>query len=483
MGSMDRHITTYERAIDYLYGRINYERAQTDSYTTRDFKLDRMRELLARLDNPHETLPAVHIAGTKGKGTTAVLTAKILEAAGYRVGLFTSPHIYMFEERIQINGQMPAPGDIVSLVREVADVTDQMDQLPGQMSPTFFEITMAIAWLWFRDQGADWVVLEVGLGGRLDATNVCRPVACAITSISRDHTGLLGSTTRQIAAEKAGIVKPGIPTVCGVQDGPALQAIETICDREGSELILLDRDIRFIRELPNPSVGTQALTVQTPRRTYKELTIPFVGSHQLRNTAVAVGLIECLVRQGCEISEEAVRRGLASARCPLRIEVVQTPPTVVLDVAHNWASVAALLNTLNRDFPASHRVLIFAASRDKDVSGMLRQLLPQFDSVILTQFLGNPRSWPVEKIGELATSLSGRRFHQAITPAQAWQIAQRLAEPQSLICGTGSFFIAAEIREVILGDGSLSLDGRGLDPAEPPPSNKKAANPVVDGLN
>lgn len=483
MGSMDCHITTYERAIDYLYGRINYERVQTDRYTTQDFKLDRMRELLVRLDDPQETIPAVHIAGTKGKGTTAVFTAKMLEAAGYRVGLFTSPHIFSFEERIQVNGQTPAPGDIISLVRQVADVTDQMDQLPGQMSPTFFEMTMAMGWLWFRHQRVDWAVLEVGLGGRLDATNLCRPIACAITSISRDHTGLLGSTTKQIAEEKAGIIKSGLPTVCGVEDESAILSIEEICRQQDAELIRLDRDIHLTRERQSQSLGSQTLTIQTSRYTYADLVVPFVGSHQLRNAAIAVGLVECLTQQGYNISEQAIREGLASATCPLRIEVVQSEPTVVLDVAHNWASIAALLKTLNQNFSNSHRVLIFAASRDKDVGGMLRQLLPQFESIILTQFLGNPRSLSVDKVGELAASLSGRRFHRATTPAQAWQIAQLLAHPQSLICGTGSFFIAGELREVILGDSSLDLQSPGRSTNEQVLDNKKTANQGVDGLN
>ena len=396
-------MTTYEQAIEYLYGRINYERAQTGSYSTRDFKLDRVRHLLARLGDPQEAVPAIHIAGTKGKGTTAAMVAGILEAAGLRVGLFTSPHISAFEERVQVNGRMPARRDIIDLAVQVAKETDRMDQLPGQMSPTFFEITVAMGWLWFVSQNVDIVVLEVGLGGRLDATNVCRPLVSVITSISRDHTGLLGSTLAEIAAEKAGIIKPGVPTVCGVETAEAHTVIQAICRQQNSPLISLDREIRLGSEPPagNPP-APQTVSIHTPKGKYERLEIPLAGRHQLRNAALAVGVIESLNQQGWQIPDQALRTGLARTRCPLRIEVVRKAPTVVLDVAHNWASISALLETLNREFSAGRRILIFAVSRDKDVTGMLRLLLPEFETLVATQFAGNPRGMPVEKLARLA---------------------------------------------------------------------------------
>ncbi len=446
---MERRITTYEQAIEYLYGRINYERVQTGTYTTSDFKLGRVRQLLARLGNPQESIPAVHIAGTKGKGTTAAMTARILEAAGYRAGLFTSPHISTFEERIQVNGQMPGRDDLVRLVQQAAAAADAMDQEPGHMAPTFFELTMALGWLWFQAQAVDVAVLEVGLGGRLDATNVCRPAVCAITSISRDHTGLLGSTLFQIAAEKAGIIKPGVPVITGVEEPTARQVVAEVCRQQSAPVYSLDREIRISSATPLEH-AQKTLTVETPFHAYERLPVPLAGRHQVRNAALAVGLADSLRRQGWRIDEEAVRRGLAATRWPLRIEVVHSEPTAVLDVAHNWASVTALAETLNCDFSADRRILIFAASRDKDVSGMLRQLLPQFDSVILTQFLGNPRAVPAEKLEPLVHALTGRFAHVASTPAQAWHLARRIAGPQDLICGAGSFFIAAELREVIL---------------------------------
>ncbi len=462
---MDPRITTYEQAIEFLYGRINYERAQLGSYTTDDFKLDRMRHLLARLGNPQNTIPAIHIAGTKGKGTTALMSASILQAAGVRVGLFTSPHISAFEERIKVNGQMPSPAEIVELVQDLALETRRMDQLPGQMAPTFFELTMAMGWLWFRRQNAELAVLEVGLGGRLDATNICRPLACGITSISRDHTGLLGSRLEQIATEKAGIIKPGVPVMSGVEPVVAQRVIEEICQTRKAELWSLDREI----EMELSSINR--FSVRTPLNQYHQLQVPLTGSHQLRNAALAVGLMQPLIQAGWNMPKEAVTKGLANARCPLRIELIQTQPQVVLDVAHNWASVSALISTLNREFSANRRLLIFAASRDKDAAGMLRQLLPQFETVILTRFTGNPRGILVEKLAQLAASISPRSVHVVSTPSQAWQLAQRLADQDDLICGTGSFFIAAELREILLGTTTHSDS-----------EIQKAANSVVDGL-
>lgn len=443
-------MTTYEQAIEFLYGRINYERVQTGSYTTSDFKLDRVRQLLNRLGNPQDNIPAVHITGTKGKGTTSAMVASMLEAAGYRVGLFTSPHISAFEERIKVNGQMPSREDIVHLVQQVAVATGEMEKLPGQLSPTFFEVTMAIGWLWFEAQSVDMVVLEVGLGGRLDATNVCHPAVCAITTISRDHTGLLGTTFKQIAEEKAGIIKPGVPVVCGVEDQAALVAIEAMARNQSAPLYLLGRDIRFEVSSPREWPEAKTLRVESPFAKHDYLSVPLAGTHQFRNAALAVGIVDALGQKGFAIDDAAVREGLAKTHWPLRIEVVGTKPLVILDVAHNWASIKALLETLNHEFSAVRRILIFAASRDKDVTGMLRQLIAQFDTLIVTQFLGNPRGTSLARLQALVHNLSGRMAHVASSPIQAWSLARRLAGPADLICGTGSFFIASELREVIV---------------------------------
>ena len=446
---------SYEQAIEFLFNRVNFERLSGTQYTADDFKLDRMRELLRRLGDPQEAIPAVHIAGTKGKGSTAAMTANILSAAGIRAALFTSPHVSAFEERMAVDGVVPAKEDLAGLVERVAGVVSALDALPGQMSPTYFEIATAMAWLYFCDRRAEIAVLEVGMGGRLDATNVCRPAVSIITTISRDHTRQLGSRLDEIAREKAGIIKRHVPVVSGVTAEPAQTVIAETCRKHEAPLSLLGRDFDCtykpaeFRPLEGDGVGGRA-GVRTSRHVWRDLSLPLVGEHQARNLALAVAAVEWLQEQGWKIPVAAVAAGLAQLRWPGRIEVVGRAPTVVVDAAHNWEAVAALLRTLDESFQSRRRILIFAATRDKDVTGMLRQLLPRFDTVIATCFQNNPRHVPVETLLRIAQQFGERPLHAAADPAAAWKLARRIAGPEDLICVTGSFFIAAELRELIM---------------------------------
>ncbi|HLJ09624.1 MAG TPA: folylpolyglutamate synthase/dihydrofolate synthase family protein [Planctomycetaceae bacterium] len=423
------------------------------NYSADDFKLDRMRELLRRLGDPQESIPAVHIAGTKGKGSTAALTAQFLSAAGIRTALFTSPHISAFEERMAVDGTVPTQRELVELVDRIAGAVADLDKTPGRMSPTYFEIATAMAWLHFRDRRAEIAVLEVGMGGRLDATNVCRPQVCVITTISRDHTRQLGSSLDQIAREKGGIIKPLVPVISGVTQEPARSVIEEICRTQSAPLSLLGRDFDYDYQ---PAVfepgacSRPAVDVRLARRAWSNLAIPLVGEHQARNLAVALAAVDKLGHHGWSISDLAVTKSLAQLRWPGRIEVLSRAPTVIVDTAHNWEAVAALLKTLDESFRARRRVLIFAATRDKDVAGMLRQLLPRFDTVVLTCFQNNPRHVPVETLVGMAQGLTEQRVHAAGEPAAAWKLARRFASPDDLICVTGSFFIAADMRELIV---------------------------------
>jgi dihydrofolate synthase/folylpolyglutamate synthase len=458
-----RDIESYEQAVEYLLGRVNYERIAGAQFTVDDFKLDRMRELLMRLGDPQEAIPAVHIAGTKGKGSTAALVARILSAAGIRTGLFTSPHVSAFEERMAVDGVCPAPRELVELVAAVAGAVAELDRTPGRMSPTYFEIATAMAWLYFRERRAEIAVLEVGMGGRLDATNVCRPEVTVITSISRDHTRQLGSRLEQIAAEKAGIIKQGVPAVSGVSSEPARGVIAGVCRAHAAPLFELGKDFHYAYRpaLIAPQRGYESsatASVRTCRKNWNDLVLPLVGEHQARNLALAIGAIERLIERGWGIPDEAVPAGLALFRFPGRIEVVGRSPTVIIDTAHNWEAVAALLKTLDESFPARRRVLVFAATRDKDVAGMLRQLLPRFDTVVLTSFQNNARQVPVEALAKLARDLGDQPLYAAADPTAAWKLARRLAGPDDLICITGSFFIAAELRELIVDEGASASE-------------------------
>jgi dihydrofolate synthase/folylpolyglutamate synthase len=454
----------YEQAIEFLFGRVNFERLSGLQYSADDFKLDRMRELLRRLGNPQELIPAVHIAGTKGKGSTAALLAQILSAAGIRTALFTSPHISAFEERMAVDGVIPARDELARLVERISRVVADLDTVPGQMSPTYFEIATAMAWLHFTEGQAEIAVLEVGMGGRLDATNVCRPAVSVITTISRDHTRQLGSRLDQIAREKAGIIKPHVPVISGVTGEPGRSVIAETCRALQAQLFLLGRD--FDCEYrpgavgpPGSGPGGCAATVRTARTVWPDLPLPLVGEHQARNLALAAAAVERLQEQGWPIPPAAVAAGLTQLRWPGRIEILGRAPTVIVDAAHNWEAIAALLRTLEESFPSRRRILVFAATRDKDVSGMLRQLLPKFDSVVITCFQSNPRNVPVETLAGIARQLTSEPLHTAPDPAAAWKLARRLAGRPDLICVTGSFFIAAELRELI-------IDAAQAEPAE-----------------
>ena len=462
-----KHIVDRQSALEYLYGRIDYERTGAIPYRSRLFKLDRMQELLARLGNPHHGVDVVHIAGTKGKGSTAAMVASVLISAGYRTGLYTSPHLDRLEERFCVEGRACSEQELVQLVAYVQPVVEEMDRESAGSSntdtgPTYFEITTAMAMLHFCRREVQIAVLEVGLGGRLDSTNVCWPLISVITSISFDHTGQLGSTLPEIAKEKAGIIKPGVPVVSGVRNGEARRVIENTARQWGSQLYELGRDFDFIYELAtHASLGN----VQPPtvRMVYRELahnvrignlTLSLLGRHQAANAAVAVATLRQLHQLGWEIEEIAVRQGLANVVWPARIEVLGCQPIVVIDAAHNVASVDALIEAMQEMFPSQRRWLMFATSCDKDVNGMLSRLLPQFEGVVFTRFANNPRSIEPEQLVAQAREISGlvRRSIDIdkifVRPdaQSAWRKAIELAQPEDLICVTGSFFIAAEMR-------------------------------------
>ena len=435
--------------------RINYERTTQIPYRTGGLKLERMQALLRLVGDPQRSLPIVHIAGTKGKGSTATMIASILQAAGYKTGLYTSPHLERLEERFIVNGQLCSEQEFVQLAADLQAATIELElREPLNRCPTFFEITTAMGLLHFARSQAEAVVLEVGLGGRLDSTNVCLPRLSVITSISFDHVKQLGNTLAAIAREKAGIIKPGVPVVSGVCEDEPRDVIESVAILQQAPLMQRGVDFDFSVQT-DPIAGTMQVEYREPAKSAKTLLGPFavgmLGEHQATNAATAIAAIRALQPQReFRISDDAIRIGLAEASCPARIEVVQQRPTVILDVAHNLASIEALIAALDQRFaPARHgrRILLFASSRDKDPSGMLKLLLPKFDQVIVTKYVNNPRAVEPEELRELALSLgAAHKVLVAAEPQGAWQRAHSLAGQDDLICITGSFFLAAELR-------------------------------------
>jgi dihydrofolate synthase/folylpolyglutamate synthase len=451
----------HEAALRFLDERTDYERSLAMPYSRWGLKLQRMRDLLARLGEPQQCLPILHVAGTKGKGSTAAMVAAVLTAAGYRTGLFTSPHLDSVHERIALDGRPCTPAELVQLVDRVRPAVAEIDaaaadEHPADGGPTFFEITTAMALLHFAARHAHAAVLEVGLGGRLDSTNVCRPLISVITSISFDHTQQLGNTLEAIAREKAGIVKPGVPVVSGVLDPGPREVIRRTCRRRRSPLIELGVDFDFHYEPPrnlDSADGLGRLDFQQcgrggRRRHYAHVPLRLLGRHQAANAAVALAAIGGLQDAGWAIPEEAIRGGLGGTSWPVRVELVSRRPAVVIDGAHNVASVEALIRVLDESFSPQRRFLLFATTRQKDICGMLRCLLPHFHRTILTQYLNNPRAVPVEELAAAARELTGEDYPAYQDPIRAWKAVRALASPEDLICVTGSFYIAAQIRKI-----------------------------------
>lgn len=481
----------YADAIAYLSGRIDYERAAAERMTTRDFKLDRMRELLARLGDPQETIPAVHVAGTKGKGSTAAMTAEILTAAGYRTGLFTSPHIAAFEERMRVDGASPSRETCVELLNEVAAAVLTMDVQGPALQPTYFEIATAMAWLYFRRQRCDFVVLEVGLGGRLDSTNLCRPEVTVITNVSLDHTNVLGHTVPEIAREKAGVIKPHVPVISGATDPAARDIVRAVAefneaDRlqqdetidfeyhrtgardprsgsrvDGSALMIDGQRDRLDRPSPithrpdhhSPLATHQSpatVDVELPRARYDAVPLMLVGSHQAANAALAIAAADLLDRRGYHVPPQAVYAGMANVRWPLRFEVIGEEPIFVIDAAHNAASAEALANTVAAEFGDRRKTLVFAVSREKEVERIAESLFPRFDRIVLTRFLGNPRAVSPRELMYRTRGLCRGSVVTAENPASAIARARRETSEGEIVCATGSFYLAAEVRDVLL---------------------------------
>ncbi|RMF96819.1 MAG: bifunctional folylpolyglutamate synthase/dihydrofolate synthase [Planctomycetota bacterium] len=448
-------------ALEFLYARTNYERFLTPPYTAKALKLARMRELLRRLGNPQDAAPIVHIAGTKGKGSTAVMVGNMLQAAGYRVGVFTSPHLERVEERLAVDGRPCSSDTFVALLSEMMPIITEMDRQAVQeegaeFGPTYFEILTAIALLHFARSNVDFIVLEVGLGGRLDSTNVCRPAVTAITSISYDHTQQLGDTLERIAWEKAGIIKHRVPLVCGVESPIPREVIHGVCRELEAPVIQLGTHFRYrYRATPSPAAPLGGRFDFVYHRDKSELGLSDLilappGAHQAANASVALAIAVVLSENGFPIGEEAVRRALASTVVPARIEVLGTQPLTVLDASHNVASVRALLDTLGTADSPGKRIAVFGTTQGKDYRGMLQELAAATDRVILTQYTDNPRA---VSLGDLAEAWPAEPTRAArllaATPEKAWQTAAELAEPDDIVFVAGSFFLAAEIRPTI----------------------------------
>jgi dihydrofolate synthase / folylpolyglutamate synthase len=439
---------TYDDAIAFWYGRIDYERRQPKPG---DLKLDRMRALLRLLGDPHLRLRTVHVAGTKGKGSTSAMLAAVLRAAGHRTGLFTSPHLSDISERVQVDGRPITRDEITARMAEVAKATHDMER-DGDPSryPTFFEVITALGFLHFDCRRVDLAVFEVGLGGRFDSTNVCEPVLSLITNISYDHMAILGNTLAEIAFQKAGIIKRNVPVVTTADDPEAFDVIRTVAEENDSPLSAIGRDFGAV-SLPGRPFEQPMVRIATNRRDWGTLPIGLYGAHQAVNAAGVVAAVETLREIGMAIPDRAVRDGLRDVVWPARIERVGLKPLVLIDCAHNAASVAALIETMTSSFPvAGKKHLVFAASADKQIAEMLELLAAYFDEFHLTRYESNPRSADPEAMAQMLKPHSRLQVAIHADPKTAWAAAIRQAKPEDAVVVTGSVFLAGELRPVIL---------------------------------
>jgi dihydrofolate synthase/folylpolyglutamate synthase len=430
----------YATALDFLLSRTDYERWPGFNYAIR-FDLRRTEDLLQRLGNPHLCAKSVHIAGSKGKGSTSAMIAAGLQAAGYRTGLYTSPHLVTLRERIQVEGKPILKRELESVVTEIKPHVEAVDHDKTYGELSTFELLTAAAFAYFQRRMVDYQVLETGLGGRLDATNVVIPEICVITSISYDHTEVLGDTLAKIAAEKAGIIKPGRTVISSPQAEEAAAVIRETCLKNGARLISVGSDITW-RKLGSNLSG-QSLEVKGLRGSY-QLTIPLLGAHQLQNAACAVAALEAL-----GIPEDSIEKGLAKTNWAGRLQILRRRPLLVVDGAHNRDSASKLKEALKEYFHFDHLILIIGASADKDVPGIIEELAPLGNTVIVTRSRHPRATKPEVLVGEFAKLGVKAKVAEDVNKAVAE--AQRKAGKKDLICATGSLFLVAEVIECIKG--------------------------------
>ncbi|MCJ7513271.1 MAG: bifunctional folylpolyglutamate synthase/dihydrofolate synthase [Anaerolineales bacterium] len=441
---------TYQQALSYLYSFVDYSAERSYRYAPDVFDLSRVVLLLERLGNPHQAYRSLHVAGTKGKGSVSSFLAAALRQAGYRTGFYSSPHLVDFRERVQINGRVIPQGDLAQLIDELEPVVAQVPDL------TMYEIVTVLAFLYFARQGVECAVIEVGLGGRLDATNVLHPLVSVITSLSYDHTHLLGDRLSDIAGEKAGIIKPGVPVVLAPQQHEAENVVARVAEERGSPLVRVGKEWLYapgVHALTGQSLYIWSAAEQDQMDAFVEsgggvewvpprYEIPLLGYHQVTNCAVAYAALQVARSQGLEVPEEAIRRGFAQTTWPGRFQVLSQDPIVILDAAHNRDSALKLRIALDDYFPGQFITMVFGASADKDLTGMFDELLPRVARLIATQ-ADHARA---AEAGDLATLAHGHGTRvEIVTPvSEAVGRGLKILRPDEVLLVTGSLFVVGD---------------------------------------
>jgi dihydrofolate synthase / folylpolyglutamate synthase len=436
----------YHAALDWIYSFVDYEAAERPRDPSR-YDLRRVKLCLEHLDNPHLKAKTVHIAGSKGKGSTAAMIFSVLKEAGYKTGLYTSPHLIETYERFKIGDRFIGKDEFIAEVERLKPIVAAINGEARYGELTTFEIMTVLAFDYFARNKVEWQVIEVGLGGRLDATNVVEPQLSIITTINLEHTDVLGDTMGEIAAEKAGIIKHGIPVVSAPQLDEASRVIEAVCRRMAAPLNVADL---AVVTPSNFNDGLQLFNVLGRHNIY-DVELPLLGTYQRINCAVAVAAVEGLIDQGVlNLDKDNIERGLAKTDWPGRFQILDRCPLIIVDGAHNPASaqelVASIEAYLGNDLRPHPSVLVIAASSDKDVEGMAEILSPVFDEFVVTH-TRHPRAMEAKILGRAFEKL-GKRVNYASTTAEAMVLATILSGQDGMICITGSLFAVGEVLEI-----------------------------------
>ena len=444
----------YEAALAYIEEFIDYERSPDFSRQARLYNLDRISLLLELIGNPHDRLKVIHIAGSKGKGSTAALVASVLTHAGYKTGLFTSPHLITPRERCRIDDELISEADVALYIEKLKPAIETVSASEfGRVS--FFEIYTALAFSYFADKATDFAVIEVGLGGRLDATNVVTPITTVITPIGLEHTAILGETYTEIAGEKAEIIKQECPLALAPQHPEAQAVFEKVAGErkapiiEAKDLVKENSCVsipRLVRDADDIPIAQQ-FDVKTDSERYSQLTMPLLGYHQFVNATTAIAAIECLKQKGHIIPKTSVYAGFKNVQWHGRIQRIMSSPIVILDGAHSPVSMGALCCTIRQSFRSTRVTFIVSLMKDKNLTAIGDIISQTADSVIATQVLDNPRVMPAEEIQDTWKRIC-KRVATCSTPEKAIENALASAVPTDLICITGSLYLVGQALKI-----------------------------------
>ena len=427
---------SYKEALEWLYGIQRFGSK---------LGLVNIRHLLGQIGDPHERFKSIHVTGTSGKGSTTAMVASILRAEGYKVGMFTSPHLSSFTERIVINGQQISVEEVVRIVGEIKPLVDQMAQDPELRHPTYFEVVTAIAFKYFAEQGMDFAVLEVGMGGKLDATNVVHSLVSVITNVSLEHTEVLGKTVPEIAEKKAGIIKKGGSLITATEDDEVFNLFKKVCERTGSRIFRVGRDIKFRKQ--HSSIEGQSFELDGLMYRFDKLFIPLLGDHQLLNAACAVGAVEALKFHGIAISREAIEEGLRRVRWPGRLEIMHRRPLVVLDCAKDAEAARAAKEALLKEFTYDRLIAVVSISSDKDIPTMIEHFAQAADHFVITSHSVMGRAAKPSLIAK-EVEKNSKTYEVVADVKNAVQRAMELAREDDMVIVVGSVFLVGEAREL-----------------------------------